>query len=252
MLEHRVIGLFAIKRNTMRYPPNGVLKSLFVTDVSQIYPGIVIRMAFPDLHNSEVQNHHFGVVTIVATRPDSVGNEVPAVVRVHWGDESFNDFCAFSSMDFSFESLLGCVNDFAVFRNGSLKGVDALKWSLIRKFESFVQAARPAAATFRFSSPTRKTPPHIVMWHFAKNCTNKLAKFKKSSPIQNRRNDLNKLPVSPARQVVRSPEKREEMSLRLKQNARVLPAKDSSVSFLYQVVSHVINMRKDQEDQGQI
>jgi len=250
MLEHRGVGLFAIKKATMRYPPDGVLKSVFVTDVSQIVPGIVIRMGFPDLHNAHVKNYHFGVVSIVATRPDSFGNEIPAVIRVHWEDESFNDFCAFSSKDFSFDSLLCCVNDFAVFRNGSLKGVDALKWSLIRKLESFVQAARPCSATFRFSSPTRKTPPEIVMWHFAKNSSkNKLAKIisKKSSPSSlNLRNDQSKLPATQARQIIRSPEKRDKMS----PNPHLFQAKESTVSFLYQVVSHVINMRKNQEEQG--
>jgi len=144
----------------MHYPANGILKANFVTCVSQIRPGTVIRMGFPDIHDAQIKHHYFGVVTIVTMQADATGSETPAVIRVHWGDDTFNDFCFLNSEDFSFRALVSCVNDFAVFRQGHLRGVDALRWSLIRKFESCVQAARPCCATIRFSSPRRTRPEY--------------------------------------------------------------------------------------------
>ncbi len=94
MLEDRGVGLFAIKKATMRYPPDGVLKSVFVTDVSQIVPGIVIRMGFPDLHDAHVKNYHFGVVSIVATRPSAL--KISLSIR----------FCVASTISLSFETVL--------------------------------------------------------------------------------------------------------------------------------------------------
>jgi hypothetical protein len=238
-----------LKRNTMRYPPHGILKASFVTCISHIHPGIVIRMPFPDLHEPHAKNYYFGVVTIVTMHLDHNGSESPAVIRVHWGDNSFNDFCFFSSADFSFDALLDYANNFAAFRNGSLKGVDALQWSLIRKFENYVQAARPCSATFRFSSPTR-TRPEIVMWHFARNSSKtKLAKTicKATRSPKNRQKDQTKCNESPARELA-SASLAEERSANmsragLQPGVRHHQAKDITVSFLLQVASYVTGMR---------
>ncbi len=225
--------------NSMRYPANGILKATFVTCVSQICPGTVIRMAFPDIRDPLVKHHYFGVVTIVTMCADPTGSETPAVIRVHWGDDTFNDFCILTTADFSFHALVDCVNNFATFRQGHLKGVDALKWSLIRKFESCVQAARPCTATIKFSSPTR-TRPEIVMWHFAKNSTkSKLCNIisKSSTPLQIRESIRTKALIRDGNRV----EKLESIG-----GGRATHAKDSTISFLYQVVSHVKNMKNDQ------
>jgi hypothetical protein len=221
--------------NSMHYPANGILKANFVTCVSQIGPGTVIRMGFPDIHDAHIKHHYFGVVTIVTMQADATGGETPAVIRVHWGDDTFNDFCFLNSEDFSFRALVSCVNDFAVFRQGHLRGVDALQWSLIRKFESCVQAARPCCATIRFSSP-RRTRPEIVMWHFAKNSTkSKLGRIisKTSTRSQSSGSSRSKAVVGGAAASCPG------------EKASATKAKDSTISFLYQVVSHVMNMRND-------
>jgi hypothetical protein len=240
----------AVKHSSMRYPPNGILKASIVTCASQIGPGMVIRMGFPDLHKPHIKNYHFGVVTIVSMHSDSEGRDFPTVIRVHWGDDTFNDFCCFNSHDFSFDALVDCVNDFAVFRNGSLAGVDALQWSLIRKFESYVEAARPCSATFRFSSPSRRHP-EIVMWHFAKNSTkNKMANIvsKHSRLVNIRKKELPSQKVTPVCRAISAANKKEESAqMRSTQlntrHVRPMQAKDSTISFLVQVVSYVSNMK---------
>lgn len=239
------IDCIAVKYNSKRYPSNGILKASFIACVSQIHPGIVIRMGFPDLHKPCVKNYFFGVVTIVSMHSDDDGQDFPSVIRVHWGDDTFNDFCCFNSQDFSFDALVGCVNDFAAFRNGSLAGVDALRWGLIRKFEGYVQAARPCSATFRFSSPTR-SHPEVVMWHFAKNSTkHKMAKIISKQSGQNRKKYDAGPKVGAACRATTEIEKRDETNSRQSPKAARSPlhAKDGTISFLLQVASYVSSMK---------
>ena len=247
MLDDKLLGLTAIKKNTMRYPSHGILKASFVACVADIHPGIVIRMAFPDLHSPHVKHYHFGVVTIVTMRLNAAGSETPAVIRVHWGDESFNDFCFFSSEDFSFDALLNYANDFAAFQKGSLKGVDALKWSLIRKLEDNVRAARPCSATFKFSSPTR-THPEIVMWHFARNSTKRLKLIckKQCSPQKRTKNHMK--PQELIRRVASCKDQRVERKWpRSPQpSTRSNQAMDATISFLNQVAAYVTTMKTSQ------
>jgi hypothetical protein len=242
MLDDKLLGLTAIKKNTMRYPSHGILKASFVACVADIHPGIVIRMAFPDLHSPHVKHYHFGVVTIVTMRLNAAGSETPAVIRVHWGDESFNDFCFFSSEDFSFDALLNYANDFAAFRNGSLKGVDALKWSLIRKLEDNVRAARPCSATFKFSSPTR-THPEIVMWHFARNSTKRLKLIckKQCSPQKRTKNHM-----KPQELIRRVASCADQQVQREWPRSPQLKAMDATISFLNQVAAYVTTMKTSQ------
>jgi hypothetical protein len=188
-------------------------------------------------------------------RSDLIGHETPAVVRVHWADESFSDFCFLNDEDFSFNSLLDCINNFASFKYATFKGVDALNWNLIRKFEAYVRAARPCSATFRFSGPTRR--PEIVMWHFAKNRTStKLEQriSEKSCHCNYQLKDRSGLHKNTDCTIKFHREKlgnRVRSSQIFYETPSLENEKENTVSFLMHVVSHITSMKNSKKQKAQ-